>query len=77
MLNRFGNLTLLTKPLNSSVKNGPYNQKRKAYDDHSLLVLNREIIKNVDWSEDQIELRGRELFEVARDLWPYPEINAS
>ncbi len=77
MLNRFGNLTLLTKPLNSSVKNGPYIKKRKAYDDHSLLVLNREIIKKEHWNEDQIELRGRELFEVARDLWPYPDINES
>ena len=76
-LNRFGNLTLLTKPLNSSVKNGPYSQKRKAYDDHSLLVLNREIIKNEEWNEDQIELRGHELFEVARNLWPYPQINTS
>ena len=72
LLNTFGNLTILTKPLNSSVSNGPYKAKREALADHSLLVLNREITKDEDWGEDQIELRGQKLLEVARDLWPYP-----
>ena len=73
LLNTFGNLTVLTKPLNSSVKNGPFSIKGKALKEHSLLVMNREIIKETQWGEDQIEARGRELFEVARDLWPYPD----
>ena len=73
LLHTFGNLTILTKPLNSSVSNGPFSEKRQALSDHSLLVLNREITKEDAWSEDQIDARGRDLFEVARDLWPYPE----
>ena len=77
LLDTFGNLTLLTKPLNSSVSNGPFSVKRKALNDHSLLVMNREITKEEDWGEDQIDVRGRKLFEVARDLWPYPETNVS
>lgn len=72
LVNTFGNLTVLTKPLNASVSNGPYKGKRDALSDHSLLVLNREIIKCKDWDEDSIETRGEKLFEVARDLWPYP-----
>ena len=77
LLNTFGNLTILTKPLNSSVSNGPFGVKRRALDDHSLLVVNREISKEEEWGEDQIEARGRKLFEVARDLWPYPHTAVS
>ena len=73
LLNTFGNLTILTKPLNSSVSNGPYGAKRKALSDHSLLVLNREIIQDDDWGESQIEARGQKLFTVAKQLWAYPE----
>ncbi len=68
----FGNLTLLTRPLNSSVSNGPYNRKRTALEEHSLLVLNREITKQTSWGEEQIEERGKGLFGVAKILWPYP-----
>lgn len=72
LLNTFGNLTVLTRPLNSSVSHGPYKNKRAALSDHSLLVLNREIIKSEDWNEEQIEERGKALFQAARGLWPYP-----
>ncbi len=73
LLHTFGNLTILTKPLNSSVSNGPYDVKRQALEDHSLLVMNREITKIGTWGEDQIEERGQKLFEVARQVWPYPK----
>ncbi len=72
LLNTFGNLTILTRPLNSSVQNGSFSVKREAFD-HSLLVMNREITKYETWGEDQIVERGQELFAVAKDLWPYPE----
>lgn len=74
LLHTFGNLTILTKPLNSSVSNGPYSAKREALSEHSLLVLNREITKGDSWSEDKIEARGQKLFETAKELWPYPAI---
>ena len=77
LMNTFGNLTILTRPLNSSVSNGPYNTKREAPYEHLLLVMNRAIVKEPEWGEEQIEIRGRRLFEVAKDLWPYPEINGS
>ena len=72
LLNTFGNLTVLTKPLNASVSNGPYSDKRKALNDHSLLVLNREVIKSEKWDENEIEARGKSLFEEAQRIWPYP-----
>lgn len=77
LLNTFGNLTILTKPLNSSVSNGPFRVKRNALKDQSLLVMNREISKEEEWGEDQIDARGQKLFEVARDLWPYPHTAVS
>lgn len=67
-----GNLTLLTQPLNSSVSNGPYETKREALLEHSLLVLNREIAKNEVWDEEHIEERSEELFSIAQQVWPYP-----
>ncbi|GGB09858.1 hypothetical protein GCM10011491_42240 [Brucella endophytica] len=72
LLNTFGNLTILTQPLNSSVRNGKYEIKRKALQDHSLLVMNREITKVENWNEDTIEARGKLLFETAQEVWPYP-----
>ena len=77
LVNTFGNLTLLSMPLNSSVSNGPFSAKREALNEHSLLVMNREITKEEEWGEDQICERGGKLFEVAKGLWPYPETSAS
>ena len=68
----FGNLTLLTQPLNSSVSNGPYEGKRAALHDHSLLVLNREIEDCDTWSEDAIIARGKKLFGIAKGIWRLP-----
>ncbi|MDX1091024.1 DUF262 domain-containing protein [Sinorhizobium medicae] len=68
----FGNLTLLTKPLNSSVSNGPYADKRKALAEHSLLVLNREITTHEIWSEEHILDRAKALFSVAKNIWQVP-----
>ncbi len=71
----FGNLTLLTQPLNSSVKNKDFFTKRSALLEHSLLILNREITREEEWGEEQIERRGKELFPLAQQLWPYPDID--
>ena len=70
--NTLGNLTLLTQPLNSSVKNKSFVTKRKFIAEHSLLVLNREITNLSEWNEEQIEKRSKALFSLACDIWPYP-----
>jgi len=77
LLNTFGNLTILTKPLNSSVSNGSYKTKQEALNEHSLLVLNREITKEPIWDEVQIEARGEKLFCVAKSIWKYPITSTS
>lgn len=72
LLQSFGNLTLLTQPLNSSISNGPFKAKKSALSEHSLLVLNREITQSDEWDEDLISVRGETLFEIAKELWPIP-----
>ncbi len=72
MLQTFGNLTLLTHSLNSSVSNGAYSVKRPEIVGQSRLRLNT-YFQNVDrWDEAAILDRGKELFEVARQVWAYP-----
>jgi hypothetical protein len=70
----FGNLTLITKPLNSSISNGPFADKRAALEENSLLVLNRDIIKERSWDEDRIINRGRALFPIANSIWGMPKV---
>ena len=75
LLQNFGNLTILTQPLNSSVSNGPYNTKKKYLEAHSLLVLNREITKSEIWNEETIIKRSESLYDVAIELWPLPTLD--
>lgn len=70
LLNKVGNLTLLTKQLNPSVSNGPWEKKRKEILRHSALNLNRTLPEN--WDEDTIQKRSEELFKVAVKVWPRP-----
>ena len=72
MIHTVGNLTLLTKPLNKKVSNGPFDGKKEKIQEHSLLALNREITKRKTWDEDAILARGESLFETAKTIWPEP-----
>jgi hypothetical protein len=68
-----GNLTLVTGALNASLSNSAFNTKLKMYDD-SVLMLNKYFRKNeqTTWNEASINERGRRLFNVACEIWPYP-----
>jgi len=72
-INKLGNLTLLTGPLNSSVANGPYSEKMPAVRAHSSLALNRELNGYDEWAEEQISQRGEALFNTARNIWRAPD----
>jgi hypothetical protein len=73
LLHTTGNLTLLTKALNPSVSNGPFDRKRKEILKHSALNLNRFLAETGSWDEEEILNRGERLFEVARRIWPHPK----
>lgn len=68
----FGNLTLLTQKLNSSVSNGPFESKKRQIIDNSALRLNKYFINLENWNEESILMRGRSLFQIAKKIWQYP-----
>ena len=72
-INKLGNLTLVTSPLNSSVSNGPFAEKMPALRAHSSLKLNREFNDLHQWDEDSVVTRGAALFDVAKTIWIAPK----
>jgi len=74
LLHSIGNLTLLTQSLNSSASNGPWETKRTKLTEDSALSLNRALCNDErwdEWDESQILARSEDLFESAREVWPY------
>jgi hypothetical protein len=72
VLHTVGNLTLLTRPLNTAVSNAPYQEKRPAICAQSALALNRHFQGVETWGPAEINERGRRLLDVALRVWPYP-----
>ena len=68
----FGNLTLLTQPLNSSVSNSAFEVKKPEILRNSALALNRYFHDQENWGEANITARGEALFSPAFGKWPYP-----
>ena len=83
LIQTFGNLTLLTQPLNSSVSNGPFldveqngkivQGKRSGFRG-SLLKLNSYFLDTAltSWTDDQILERGQRLLKDALNIWGRP-----
>lgn len=75
MLQTFGNLTILTQPLNSAVSNSAWKEKKPQLLQSSLLPINQQLVSYETWDEEAIERRGKELFERAKLIWPAPPRN--
>ena len=75
LLHTIGNLTLLTRALNSSISNGPFRQKAASIADESDLRINAWVRKETPekWDESDIEVRSGKLFEYAKRIWPSPD----
>ncbi|WP_419809025.1 DUF262 domain-containing protein [Sphingomonas sp.] len=71
-INKLGNLTLVTSPLNSTMSNGPFSAKLPALRAHASLALNRELHDFDVWNEGCVEARGAALLEAARKVWMPP-----
>jgi hypothetical protein len=92
-IDTIGNLTLVTKSLNSSLSNRPWTDseavglneggkpdkgKRSLLDEFSLLVLNKEVIKEhvESWTDDDIIARSKHVAAAICAVWPGPIADA-
>ena len=79
-VNRLGNLTLITQPLNSSLSNAAWvgqqpgdPSKREELAKRSVLLINQQLVRHDEWDEGKIDERGRELSARILRAWPGPD----
>lgn len=72
LIHDFGNLTLMTQTLNSTISNGPAASKLPAIAKHCTLLLNSYFQGRTTWTEKDIEERSAALFQTAKQVWPGP-----
>lgn len=73
LVQSFGNLTLATKALNSSMQNKSWSKKREQLQEHSVLRLTEEVVARDLWDDLAILERGQKLAELVCAIWPGPE----
>jgi hypothetical protein len=69
-VNRLGNLTLLTEPMNKEVSNGGYPKKRAIYRDSKYSMTRRLAESHEVWTIEELENRTDELVNWALGRWP-------
>jgi len=77
IIHTFGNLTIVTQSLNSAVKNGEWVAKKSALLEASLLPINQQLHTYVEWNEDVIAQRGKEMLRRALEIWPGPQLRGA
>ncbi len=73
LIHSIGNLTLVTQKLNSSMSNDPWECKRDELQEHSVLLLNNELLSQSTWNEESIRSRGRRMARLVSERWPGPD----
>ena len=76
LVHTIGNLTLVTGRLNAAASNGPWQRKRDALEEHSVLMLNRVLLaesEDVQWNEEVILDRSRRMAALVANVWPGPD----
>jgi len=73
-VHRLGNLTLVTKSLNSSLSNDKWEKKKDTLSDRDIGFMNKRIIAEYsnNWDDEDIEKRTTEIEDVVLQLWPVP-----
>ena len=68
-----GNLTLVTGKLNSSLSNGPWNEKCRTLEKYTALRLNWELLHEPPtvWNETSIHERSEHLAKLIAKIWPF------
>lgn len=68
-LGTLGNLTLVTKRLNSKMQNAAWSEKKKHLKNYSRLPLTVPYLDKEKWDEVTIDERAQELAKVAEAIW--------
>lgn len=71
VLNRLGNLTLLSRRLNAAIRNGSFEAKKPAYG-QSELVTTQELQNLDEWTPASIDQRQNALSEHVAEIWAFP-----
>ncbi len=72
MINRLGNLTLLGKRLNTSIKNADFTTKKEKGYKNSDIVLTKDLLARDVWSAAAVEARQREMSALVFGVWNFP-----
>lgn len=72
LIHTIGNLTLVTRKLNSSLSNAPWQTKRDALLKHSVMNMNNELSHKSTWDEASILERSRKMAQLIAEHWPGP-----
>lgn len=70
VLQTMGNLTILTKPLNSALSNAAWTIKKPEILRNSLLPINQQLIDIEVWDEAAIAARSEDMLKRALMIWP-------
>ncbi len=73
IIHTIGNLTLVTRKLNSSLSNAAWKDKRDALLTHSVMNMNRELRDQSAWDEESITSRSAEMAKLIAEHWPGPD----
>lgn len=74
-VHRLGNLTLVSVPMNPTLSNSAWAEKRVILREHSTALITRRYVDDEDledWDEGTISARGAALIETIKQLWPGP-----
>jgi hypothetical protein len=77
-IHRLGNLTLLTKKLNSTISNGPWlgpKGKAEHLQEKDVVLLNSKVLKQHQgnqWDESAIDARTADAIDAILAIWPVP-----
>jgi Protein of unknown function (DUF1524) len=72
IISRLGNLTLLGKRMNTSIKNADFATKKKDGYADSDILMTKELLTRKTWDTAAIDERQRELSKYAFDVWKFP-----
>jgi Protein of unknown function (DUF1524) len=72
VINRLGNLTLLGKRLNTSIKNADFATKKKDGYASSDILMTKELLSLDTWDAAAIDERQRELSGWVFEIWKFP-----